>query len=527
MNWSVDYNKLIPFLGKTIYKSENVLVELCANSYDADASLVEIFTKGDTQQILIKDDGCGMDLDDLNDMVTVAKSNKKEMIDNNKTTPKYNRKFLGSFGIGIISFFALGDFIKIFTLKEGEKPIFMEITKIFDENKKLRDIQISDPIESWDYEQHLINKQHGTTIEINNNILSLKDTSEYQLIKYKLSNLPIKDDFRIKLNEVEIKKDDFLEDDWVKKEFEFVLDNIDPEYKSKCSMYVNKKSTIEEKYKRGIHLIVNGRVIEKDLFPEIYPDLSSPGTISARNRGFIQADYLTKYIQANREDFFDSDIIEAIKDKIKNPINQMIEDFKIQKRTDEKDIRYTELLQRIQNAQNKHESPNMYLNKLGINFSSTPQFEQELVLIIAQMCQMKLLPFQILDYNSGSHIDCIVQWPMEQTKRYPKYMGELEVEISLDGFFKHNHDFRTKPDICCWKINESYFEKEKNKYVKNRPESIQSIELKDGKDKEHFKHQKELHFKINYEHNEQKVFILRVYVISEIIKLVCENKFKD
>ena len=39
--WKVDIDELVPFLGRTIYRAENVLVELCANSYDADAKLVE------------------------------------------------------------------------------------------------------------------------------------------------------------------------------------------------------------------------------------------------------------------------------------------------------------------------------------------------------------------------------------------------------------------------------------------------------------------------------------------------------
>jgi DNA mismatch repair ATPase MutL len=47
-----------------------VPTELSANSYDADSTIVEITTKGDSQQILIKDDGCGMDMSDLKDLVT-------------------------------------------------------------------------------------------------------------------------------------------------------------------------------------------------------------------------------------------------------------------------------------------------------------------------------------------------------------------------------------------------------------------------------------------------------------------------
>ena len=138
MNWNVDYKELIPFLGKTIYRPENVLVELCANSYDADASIVEISTKGESQQILIKDDGCGMDMEDLNGLVTIAESRKRKMIENGETTPKFNRRLLGCFGIGIISFFTLGDFMRIFTLKGGAKPLFLEIEKFLMETEKFK-----------------------------------------------------------------------------------------------------------------------------------------------------------------------------------------------------------------------------------------------------------------------------------------------------------------------------------------------------------------------------------------------------
>lgn len=134
---------------------------------------------------------------------------------------------------------------------------------------------------------------------------------------------------------------------------------------------------------------------------------------------------------------------------------------------------------------------------------------------------MDLLPFHILDYNSGSHIDCIVKWPLSQTKRDPVFIAELEVETSLDHFFDHQHDFRTKPDICCWEIKQADFERKKKKYIGDHPESIVRIELKDGTDKEHFGHQKEMHFTVSDTHSQQTTFILKVYVVSEIIESLC------
>lgn len=520
MDWNVDYNELIPFLGRTIYRPENVLAELCANSYDADASMVEISTKGESKQILIKDDGCGMDMEDLHELVTIAKSKKRRMIENGETTPKFHRELLGSFGIGIVSFFALGDFIRIFTLKEGKKPLFLEIKKIFDENKKLESTKIFGPRENEEYKQHLLNSEYGTTVEINNNKIDF--TKNYNLIRYKLSNLPLCSNFRMELNELEIKKDDFDESSWTKKEFDFILDNIDPSYKSKCSIYINYQAPIDS-FKRGIYLVVNGRTIEKDLYSALYPELTSPAAISARVRGFIKADYLQKSIQANREDFFDSEIINEIKNKMRTPLNQLIEDYIMQRSTEEKEQKYTELLQRVEKAKNKFAAPNRYLKQLGINFASNPEFEQEVVLIIAQLCQKGLLPFQILDYNTGSHIDCVVKWPLSQNKRDPDFISELEVETTLDHFFDHNHDFRTKPDICCWEIKPADFEKKKKKYIRDRPESIVDIELKDGTDKEHFRHQREMCFTISEAHNVLKTFILRVYVISEIIETLFKS----
>jgi len=117
MEWKVDIKELLTLLGKTIYRPENVLVELAANSYDADASKVEIVSSGESKMIQIKDDGCGMDLSDLDELITVAKSKKRKMLEDEETTPIYNRKLLGCFGIGIISFLSLGNIIRIFTCK--------------------------------------------------------------------------------------------------------------------------------------------------------------------------------------------------------------------------------------------------------------------------------------------------------------------------------------------------------------------------------------------------------------------------
>lgn len=530
MEWRVDIKELLTLLGKTIYRPENVLVELAANSYDADASKVEIVSSGESKMIQIKDDGCGMDLSDLDELITVAKSKKRKMLEDEETTPIYNRKLLGCFGIGIISFLSLGNIVRIFTCKEGCTPIFLAIEKHIDADGKPTDIHIDDPVEDERYRMHLINGEgstHGTTIEIENSVLDF--SANYSILRHKLSNLPLSDDFRVFLNESEIKTDDFPSNRWLLKPIEFVLDDIDPNYKSvgQLNIYYDMDDPVAtlENYRRGIYLKVHGRVIEENLYNIIRGGLSSPAAIDARIRGLIEADYLNKKIQANRENFFDNEIIRKIGEKILPFVQSQIDDYLELKSFVSEEAYIEEYRERKDSAVERTKSPHVYLNKIGLAFPYEPEYEQELVMLIAQLCQMGHLPFNIISTSSGAHIDCIVQWPIEQTKRMPDFVGHLEIETTLDKFFTHQHDYRTKPEICCWKISEKDFEHKKKAYAESRPQSIVDIQLVDPRpeDAQHYGHQKEVHVITQDMHNQQTTRILRVYVVSEIVSKIAEN----
>ena len=101
----------------------------------------------------------------------------------------------------------------------------------------------------------------------------------------------------------------------------------------------------------------------------------------------------------------------------------------------------------------------------------------------------------------------------------PEFVGHLEIETELHKFFAHQHDYRTKPEICCWKIDIRKLENEFERYKSSRPESIESIEINDPtpENKKHFNHQKEIYVKIKLEHNEFALKVLRVYSLIDII----------
>ncbi|RZJ49252.1 MAG: hypothetical protein EOO44_18605 [Flavobacterium sp.] len=525
IEWSIDKTALIELLGKTIYRPENVLVEIAANSYDADASIVKIISSGENQKIQILDNGCGMDKADLKILTTIAKSKKKDFVENEILTPVFARQYLGSFGIGIISFLSLGNKITIFTKKNGEKSLCLIIQRKFNEDGKTDGIPISEVQDNDDFSMHLIDGNEtvsGTTIEIENTKLDLSNT--FNIIKYKLSNLPLSSNFKVELNNSDIKKDDYPNNNWESKEFKIKLEDLDPTYISPVDLHVyynpdNPNETIPS-FKRGIFLRVHGRVIEHNLYQRLRPNLTSPGSIDSRITGFVEADYLFTKIQANREDFFDDRVIERICDQLKDQVQNLINDFLLIKNLVSEDV-YLNSYNRlrdiaIERIQNVHSD----LARLGLKFKYSPNYEQEVVIIIAELCQLKLLEFEIISSSGGSHIDCLVQWNITQSRRMPDFVGHLEIETSLHKFLLHQHDYRTKPEIICWEIDEVAFEREAKKYKKNRPESIESIELitPSSVDKEHFKHQKELQVKIRTKHDETVTKILRVYNISEIVR---------
>lgn len=524
MEWNIDKTALIELLGKTIYRPENVLVEIAANSYDADASQVKVISSGENQKIQILDDGCGMDETDLKILTTIAKSKKKDFVEAKIPTPKFHRQYLGSFGIGIISFLSLGNKITIFTKKEGGKTLCIVIERRIEDGKTV-DIPISKVQDSHDFSMHLINGEEtisGTTIEIENTKLDLQKA--FRIIKYKLSNLPLSNDFKIQLNNSEIKKDDYPNNTWESRNFGITLDDIDPNYKSNIDLHVyynpdNPGETIET-FKRGIFLRVHGRVIEHNLYQRIRPNLTSPGSIDSRITGFVEADYLFTKIQANREDFFDDQIIDRICDHLQPEVQSLINDFLLIKNMVSEDAYLTSFNRQRDAAIERIQNVHTDLNKLGLKFKYSPKYEQEVVIIIAELCHLNLLDFEIISTSGGSHIDCLVQWNIAQNRRMPDFVGHLEVETSLHKFLLHQHDYRTKPEIICWDIDENAFEREAKKYKKDRPESIESVELIEPSevDKLHFKHQKEVRVKIRIKHDEVHTKILRVYCISEIIK---------
>lgn len=159
------HSSLIYKLGEELISDEiTAISELIKNSYDADASFVELRVDPDyiekdenlsghnsesrsaIGKITIRDNGSGMDLKTIVDgWLTISNSFKKKMKKEKRTTPKYNRMPLGDKGLGRLSVQKLGRKMVLITKEEGSTTEYtVEIPwGDFQKNTTIENIRVS------------------------------------------------------------------------------------------------------------------------------------------------------------------------------------------------------------------------------------------------------------------------------------------------------------------------------------------------------------------------------------------------
>lgn len=91
---TVDKSHIVT-IGERLYgESIELIRELNNNAYDADATEVKVTIKDD--EVIVEDDGLGMDIDGLRQYFNIGSTLKR----NNPRSPKFDRNRIGEFGIG-------------------------------------------------------------------------------------------------------------------------------------------------------------------------------------------------------------------------------------------------------------------------------------------------------------------------------------------------------------------------------------------------------------------------------------------
>lgn len=146
-------------IGKDLINDDNIaILELVKNSFDADAKRVDIsfcnlknnddkegnkeypFSEK-TSRIIIRDDGVGMDLSDIdNKWLNIAYSEKKS------NSRQYNRMMAGAKGVGRFSCDRLGQYLNLYTRKKGKECLLLKIDwskfEIDDQKKEIQSVDI-------------------------------------------------------------------------------------------------------------------------------------------------------------------------------------------------------------------------------------------------------------------------------------------------------------------------------------------------------------------------------------------------
>ncbi len=162
--------RLIKILGEQLIKDATVgIIELVKNSYDADATKVEIVMHSlntPNAKIIIRDNGTGMDLPTFtNKWMNPATGHKEEQKERKERT-KLKRLPLGEKGVGRFAAQQIGNHLNMITKTiETEQELFVEIdwSKFDERGKDLHEVTVGYKMQTSDRFKY---KETGTILEI-------------------------------------------------------------------------------------------------------------------------------------------------------------------------------------------------------------------------------------------------------------------------------------------------------------------------------------------------------------------------
>lgn len=243
---SIDFN-VLNHLGINLYSNiPAVLSEVVANSYDADATEVNIDILAD--KVVITDNGCGMTEEEINNKYLMVGYQKRKGPNGIIKTPIYNRKVMGRKGIGKLSLMSIAKNIEVYTCKDNQQSAFkISVDDI------VRKIESG---EAKDYEPQEISPDNtlteGTRIVLTN-IRNNRTLDHPEKVKTELSRrfVVLNNTFVVKVNGEEITFADRKYFDKVKKAF--IYGNCPIEINSQLSMFDDDLKTIIRENKININ----------------------------------------------------------------------------------------------------------------------------------------------------------------------------------------------------------------------------------------------------------------------------------
>lgn len=294
--------KTIEHLGVKMYSTlPPALAELISNAYDADASEVEIKfheQNGVPVSITVRDNGCGMSFDDIQDKFLSIGRDRREK-DGDIFSPKYGRLPTGKKGLGKLALFGIAKEITIDTAKHSKRNRFVLDwdTLYSSEGKYNPKVEVSN--EDTD-------RKDGTVIRLRK--LKRKSKFDSESIADGLARIFItEENFKIRLNKTGGLDNEVIDVDssrrygqiykqfsWRKPDLE--IGEYDHSENVEFEFITSEKPIKPNSGLRGITIFSRGKLVNA---PEFFSDSTSSHFFS----------YLTGWIKADFIDLFDEDVI--------------------------------------------------------------------------------------------------------------------------------------------------------------------------------------------------------------------------
>lgn len=285
---------ILNHLGRNLYRSFiTVLGEAVSNSWDADAQNVYITIDREEKELIVRDDGLGMNEDDFqNKFLKIGYSKRKDNVSHTKS----GRPFIGRKGIGKLALLSCAQTITVLTKKEDSDIVGGVIDNsglddAIKDDKNSTDYKLGIPEEQTIRKYSAILGSRGTLIIFNGIKDGIRNRIDYiRKLVALYFRFSLKDSsFNIFINDEIITLDE-LSQIKGKTQFAWIINGINDPYINDGAFKKEKKISIDNQQIKGfiasvetpsdlkirgtdekisIDLYVNGRLREKDVLRHI------------------------------------------------------------------------------------------------------------------------------------------------------------------------------------------------------------------------------------------------------------------
>lgn len=277
---------VIEDLGIKLYsKLPQVLAEVVANAWDANASTVDIsLHKSDARAytIVVTDDGHGMTYEEISHKF--LRVGRKRRTEEGNKTKDGKRDVMGRKGIGKLSVFGIAKKAEIKTIRESRRSVFrMDVDDMLDEARKTG--KYMPEIVAVDEDT---NESNGTTITLTN--LTRKTDIDEQSVRRGIAKhfAVIGDKFCVSLNNKQIlPSDKFMDSNWEEKwSVNEPVNSENPEWVVSGWIGAANRPLVEDD--RGITITARGKLIQS---PTMFDIKSGSKYSYSYIAGEIQAEF--------------------------------------------------------------------------------------------------------------------------------------------------------------------------------------------------------------------------------------------